>query len=299
MGDRPIDLHLLGFRALGAEVTTEGEGLTCCGILKGSTIVLPFPSVGATENLIMAALGAQGVTTLCNAAREPEIADLITFLQKGGARIYGSGTSTLTIYGGLPDSAAHRVMADRMEAATFLAAGAATGGDVTMAGIDPGLLEPVLMCFSKGGCGIDCAPGRIRLRAPSRLSAGGVITTAPYPGFPTDAQAVCMGAFLRGRGVTAFRERIFKERFRHVPAFRALGGRIELAGELAVVHGVCQTWGCAMEATDLRGGAAMVVAALGAEDESYITKVEHIHRGYAGFTRRLCALGADCMLIDR
>ncbi len=293
LGARPIDMHLGGLKTLGAEVFWEDGGLTCCGKLKGGTVVLPFPSVGATENLILAAIGAEGVTIICNAAREPEIGDLIGFLSSGGARIYGTGTSVLEIHGGFPESACYKVMPDRMEAATYLSAAAATGGLLLLRDIAPGLLQPVLDPYRRAGCVLRPEANTIFLRAPHRMKGGGVIKTSPYPGFPTDAQAPVMAAFLRAEGVTVFEETVFSDRYRHVPALREMGGKIETISSLAVVTGVEKTLGTKMEATDLRGGAAMVIAALGAEGDSFITGVHHIHRGYGDFAQKLSLLGAD------
>ena len=292
LGARPIDLHLAGLEALGAEFSWDRDRLVCRGKLRGGAVTLPFPSVGATENLILAALGAEGTTTIYHAAREPEIGDLIGFLTAGGARIYGAGTSMLQIEGGFPDAAAYTVLPDRMEAATFLAAAASAGGDLCLERTRPGDYGPVIQVLRAAGCRIEEGPGEVRIHGPERLQSVPPIRTAPYPGFPTDAQAPVMAALLRAQGVTVFEETVFADRYRHVPALRALGGRIQVSGAIAAVTGVPELHGAAMEATDLRGGAAMVVGALGAQGTSRIGSVQHILRGYEDFARRLAALGA-------
>ena len=292
LGARPIDLHLAGLEALGAEFSWDRDRLVCRGKLRGGAVTLPFPSVGATENLILAALGAEGTTTIYHAAREPEIGDLIGFLTAGGARIYGAGTSMLQIEGGFPDAAAYTVLPDRMEAATFLAAAASAGGALCLERTRPGDYGPVIQVLRAAGCRIEEGPGEVRIHGPERLQSVPPIRTAPYPGFPTDAQAPVMAALLRAQGVTVFEETVFADRYRHVPALRALGGRIQVSGAIAAVTGVPELHGAAMEATDLRGGAAMVVGALGAQGTSRIGSVQHILRGYEDFARRLAALGA-------
>ncbi len=291
LGDRPIDLHIEGLKKLGAQLIIDHRGLTCCGKLKGETVVLPFPSVGATENIIMAALGAQGLTTLCNAAKEPEIVDLVCFLKSGGADIVGAGTSVLQIRGGFPNSSEYWVMADRMEAATYLASAVCTGGSVLLKNIDPGLLTPVLQKYRQAGCNQKLEKNQIYLEAPRRVGNCGLIRTAPYPGFPTDAQAPVMASLIKANGVTVFDETVFSDRYRHVPALQKMGADIKVVSSLAVVTGCDRIKGARMTATDLRGGAAMVVAALGAEGYSVIDGVCHIRRGYGHIVEKLRSIG--------
>ncbi len=293
LGDRPIDLHIAGLRKMGADLCDDNGGLICCGKLKGKTIVLPFPSVGATENLVMAALGAQGTTTLCNVAKEPEIGDLIRFLNLGGAHISGGGTSVLQIQGGFPDFCEYRVMPDRMEAATYLAAAVATSGNVLLKDIDPCLLAPVLLKYRQAGCELRLERDKIYLKAPGRVGSCGLIRTAPYPGFPTDAQAPVMASLLKSDGVTVFDETVFTSRYRHVPALLEMGGDIKVGSSLAFLTGCERIKGARMTATDLRGGAAMVVAALGAEGTSLIDGVCHLHRGYGNMVEKLRSLGGN------
>ena len=293
LGERPIDLHLNGFRSLGAVCREDGEGLHLESAgLRGAVIVLPFPSVGATENLMMAALAARGTTILCNAAREPEICDLAGFLRAGGARIFGDGTGCIQIEPGLPHGAEYRVMPDRVEAATYLCAGASAGGSLTLRGIREELLLPVCKTLRNAGCQIDGDCDIIKLHS-GPLGGCRFVRTAPYPGFPTDAQAVTMAALLKARGISVFEETVFSRRFQHVPALRDLGADIRVGGSVAAVLGGAPQRGAVMDATDLRGGAAMVVAALGAEGESAVRRIEHIERGYDALVPGLAALGAD------
>ncbi len=293
LGERPIDLHLKGLHTLGAEIKWEEDHLTCCGKLKGGTVVLPYPSVGATENLILAALGGDSPTTICNAAREPEIGDLIGFLRTCGAEIDGKDTGTLRIKPGNLHGGTYTVMADRAEAATWLSAVAATGGSVSLRGIRPEWLSPVLSVYRIAGCRIRETQNGVALDAPERLKGAGVIRTAPYPGFPTDAQAPVMASFLQSRGITVFEETVFSQRYRHVPALKSMGADITTASSVAVVTGVAKTYGADMESTDLRGGAAMVVAALAGHGQSRIFGLRHIRRGYGDMTGKLRQLGAE------
>lgn len=294
LGERPIDLHLLGLRLMGVEYEYDAETLHCrANALHGCTVALPFPSVGATENLILAALACDGEVTLCNAAREPEIGDLIGFLHACGAKIDGAGSSVLHIGGSEPlHGARYAVMPDRMEAATYLAAAAATRGRLVLHGANPAHLQAVISVLERGGCEIAGRPDEVIIRC-DRLSAVSPIITAPYDGFPTDAQAPVMAALASAEGVSIFEETIFSDRLRHVAALRAMGARIHAAGRHAVVTGVKSLHGASVEATDLRGGAAMVIAALSAEGESRITRTEHMERGYASFAQTLRSCGAQ------
>lgn len=293
LGKRPIDLHLLGLESMGAQIRWEGDCCSCQGRLTGKTVVLAFPSVGATENLILAALGARGTTTICNAAREPEIRDLAGFLRKAGAKITGDGTGVIQIVSTPLRDTEYRVMPDRMEAVTYLAALAATGGHGLLRGARKEDVQAVLEVLQKAGCEIRTGHEMLELQAPPRLKGVGLIRTAPHPGFPTDAQAPLMAALLRAEGTTLFQEQVFPRRFGHVPALRAMGGKILTAGTLAMVRGVTGTRGAVVRAADLRGGAALVLAALAARGQSRIYGLEHIHRGYDALTGKLRQLGGD------
>ncbi len=293
LGPRPIDLHLEAIRALGAQVREESGGrLYCRGKLTGGEIVLARPSVGATENAMLAAVAAEGTTVLHNAAREPEIADLQGFLRTLGAQVRGAGSSTIVIEGGKPlHGGEFTVMGDRIVACTYLSAAAAAGGSITVTGADPAHLSAVTAVFSEAGCAVRSGGGGVELISRRPLESAGAVHTAPYPGFPTDAQPPVMAALARGRGTTLFVEHIFENRYRHVSELRRMGADIRVEGRVAVVCGVPALHGAAVEAADLRGGAALLVAALGAEGESVITGVHHLDRGYASLEADLCALG--------
>lgn len=294
LGERPIDLHLRGLRHMGAVCWHEGEALCCqAEKLHGCTFALPFPSVGATENLILAALSAQGEVILCNCAREPEIGDLIGFLQACGTKITGKGSSVLRIKGAQAlHGCAYTVMPDRMEAATYLAAAAATRGALCLKNVCPSHFTSVTDLLRLGGCTADVGQNEIYLEC-ERLQAVSPIRTAPYDGFPTDAQAPVMATMATAQGVTVFEERIFENRYCHVPALQAMGADICTAGPYAVVRGGKALRGARVEATDLRGGAAMVIAALSAQGESYIHSTEHMERGYEDFAENLRSCGAQ------
>ena len=295
IGARPIDLHLFAQRTLGACIRAEGGSLDCTASgLAGAEIVLSIPSVGATENAMLAAIGAKGVTTVSNAAREPEIVDLQAFLQKLGASVHGAGTSTVVIEGAEEPlhGCCHRILGDRIAAATYLAAAAASGGDIFLRDVDYRHLSTVTGVLRQAGCGLVCRDDGIRLTSDGHLRAVSPIRTAPYPGFPTDAQAVLMASLLRSSGTTVFVENIFESRYRHVPELVRMGADIRLEGRVAVVCGVERLHGADVLSADLRGGAALVIAALQAEGQSSIHRTHHIQRGYADLTGDLARLGA-------
>lgn len=301
LGARPIDLHLAALRSMGAAIQETGGRLVCRRErLTGTEIVLSLPSVGATENAMLAACGAEGTTVIANAAREPEIVDLQTFLQKMGAHVQGAGSSTVVVEGGAPlHGCVHTVVADRIVAATYLAAAAGTGGDIRLEGVDYRHLSAVATMLRQAGCRLTCGETSIRLQAPRRLQSAGPIRTAPYPGFPTDAQAVLMASLLRSEGATVFVENIFDSRYRHVPEMVRMGADIRLEGRVAVVCGVDRLYGAAVRAKELRGGASLVLAGLQAEGETVVTGVEHIQRGYEDLTGELAQLGADIRQEER
>jgi UDP-N-acetylglucosamine 1-carboxyvinyltransferase len=300
LGPRPIDLHLAGLRAMGAEIREEGGTLHCrAPRLRGTDIVLSIPSVGATENLMLAACGAEGVTKISNAAREPEIRDLQEFLVACGARVRGAGTSTVIVEGGAPlHGCTYTVMPDRIVAATYLSAVAAAGGEALLSGAREDHLLAVTAALRAAGCRIREDERGIAIRAEEPLRAVNMIRTAPYPGFPTDAQALVMAALLRSQGVTVFEENIFENRYRHVGELVRMGAEIRIFGRVAVVTGVPALHGAAVQATDLRGGAALCVAALAAEGRTQVTDTHHIDRGYEDLTRDLRALGAQITYRD-
>lgn len=298
LGPRPIDLHLAALRQLGAELKEEGGRLLCgARRMTGREIALSLPSVGATENAILAACGAEGETILFNAAREPEIADLQDFLCAMGCKVRGAGSSTVCVMGRQSThDAVHTVMPDRIAAATYLSAVAAAGGQVELLGVDYRHLSTVTAALHAAGCQITGGEGRISLRSDGALRSAGTVRTAPYPGFPTDAQAVVMAALLRSQGATVFVENIFENRYRHVDELRRMGADISVADRVAVVTGVPRLFGEDVRATDLRGGAALLVAGLAARGTTRIGDIYHIQRGYADPVGDLRALGAEISL---
>lgn len=298
LGARPVDLHLWAMERLGARTEQTGDRITCrAGRMQGGNIPLRFPSVGATENAMLAALACREAVTIQNAAREPEIADLARFLRVLGAQVAGEGTPCLTVRGGGPlRGASYTVMPDRMETATYLCAAAGCGGDVFLSGAERRSLEAVVSVLGRSGCEITEEADGLRIQAAGRLTPPASIVTAPYPGFPTDAQAPVMAALLRAEGTTGFTETIFENRMRHVPQLQRLGADITLCGRRAVVRGVDSLRGAALEATDLRCGAALIVAALQAEGESRVTGVGYIRRGYEALSENLRSAGAAIAL---
>ena len=295
LGPRPIDLHLAGLRKLGAEIEECGGVLHCRGKhLRGASIVLSLPSVGATENLMLAACGAEGVTTIINAAREPEIEDLQNFLTACGAKITGAGTSVITVTGKRPlHGCTYRIMPDRIVAATYLCAAASAGGEIFLRGAREEHLATLTALLREAGCHVRADKTGIGCVCRDRLRAVSPVRTAPYPGFPTDAQAVLMAALLRSQGATVFEENIFTSRYRHAGELSRMGADIRVFGRTAVVTGVPALHGACVRSTDLRGGAALCVAALGAEGESRVTEISHIQRGYEDIAADLRSLGAE------
>ena len=302
LGPRPIDLHLAAIRSLGAQVREQGGELHCsaAGGLAGCEITFSIPSVGATENAMLCACGAEGVTVICNAAREPEIVDLQAFLRALGADVRGAGTSVITVRGKKPlHGGEHTVMPDRIVAATLLTAVAAAGGEAELLGIDYRQLSTVTAVLTEAGCRIRSGSDSIHICREAPLRGVRPIRTAPYPGFPTDAQPPVMAALCRGTGTTVFVENMFESRYRHVDELSRMGADIRVEGKVAVVCGVERLHGAALQAADLRGGAALVVAALGAEGRSEITGLHHMDRGYYGLEDTLRGLGADIVRVPR
>jgi UDP-N-acetylglucosamine 1-carboxyvinyltransferase len=300
LGPRPIDLHLAALRTLGGEITEQGGSLDCVGAaLHGGEIHLRFPSVGATENAMLAAVGCREPVTVNNAAREPEIVDLQQFLRGIGADVSGAGSSTVVIRGGSPlHGCCHRVIGDRIAAATWLSAAASAGGRVEVTGIPPQLLGTVLSLLEEAGCTIRTGSAWVELQRTAPLHGVRPIRTMPYPGFPTDAQPPLMGALATAQGTTVFVETIFENRYRHAGELTCMGADIRVEGRVAVVCGVPHLQGAAVEAADLRGGAALVVAALGARGESRICGIHHIDRGYSNMEETLRSLGGEITRLD-
>ena len=292
LGARPLDLHRSALETLGAQTEALSDGISCRGRLRAGTVILRYPSVGATENLLLAALCAEGPVRILGAAAEPEVDDLIAFLTACGAEISGAGGPCLTIRPSSLHGAEHRILPDRMEAATWLCAAACAGGSLTLSGLVPAHLRPVSDALRLAGCRITEEADRMSVTA-GPLRAIPPIVTGPYPAFPTDAQAPLMAALLKASGTTILEETVFEDRFRHIPALRAMGGDIETVGRLARIRGVKQLHGARIRATDLRGGAAMVCAALGAEGETVLTDAGLLDRGYQDLIKNLNLLGAS------
>lgn len=300
LGPRPIDMHLDALRALGADITEHGGNIICkADRLRGCRIDLAFPSVGATENSMLAASRAKGTTVITNAAREPEIWDLQRFLNKIGAKVFGAGSSIITVEGGdFGYSAEHKVIPDRIVSATYLCCAACCGGRVKVEGIIPNHLQTVCDALEEMGCTVIVGDDYVYIRAEDSLKAIRPVITRPYPGFPTDAQPPLMAACLKAEGTTAFVENIFENRYRHVDELKRMGADIRLEGRIAIVSGVKKLCAAPVTCTDLRGGAALIAAALGAEGESVISEVRHIDRGYENIEKALSEIGADIIRIQ-
>jgi UDP-N-acetylglucosamine 1-carboxyvinyltransferase len=292
IGLRPVDQHVKGLTAMGAEIDLEHGYINARGRLRGTTIVFDIATVTGTENLLMAATLAQGTTVLENAAREPEIVDLAACLAKMGARIHGAGTDRIMVEGVTSLSGAtHAIMPDRIETGTFLVAVAATGGDVAVTGTLPGTLEAVLEKLREAGARVDVAGDVLRVRRDGPLAAVS-IRTAPHPGFPTDMQAQFMALAARAQGTAVITETIFENRMMHVQELKRLGADIEVEGNTAVVKGAAKLTGADVMATDLRASACLVIAGLVAEGQTTIDRIYHLDRGYEHIEEKLSALGA-------
>ncbi|MFA6094082.1 MAG: UDP-N-acetylglucosamine 1-carboxyvinyltransferase [Elusimicrobiota bacterium] len=298
IGLRPIDIHLKGFSALGALSRAEGGDVVLEGTLRPRRLRLRFPSVGATENLMMAAAAVEGETVLSNAAREPEIADLGKFLCSMGARVLGAGTSRVSIRGcSKLKGARHRIMPDRIEAGTYLLACAAAGGSVVLRGASSKDLGALIAGLRKAGARVREVPGGLRMDAPKRLRPVS-IRTRPHPGFPTDLQAPWMALMALAKGACAVDEAVFERRFLHAAELLRMGADIAVEGRRARITGVPELLGAPVMASDLRAGAALVVAALAARGRSVIQRVYHIDRGYERMELCLRKLGARMRRVE-
>ncbi len=295
IGSRPIDQHLKGFEAMGAEVEI-GNGFIEAkvdGRLKGDKVYLDFPSVGATENIMMAASMAEGTTIIENAAEEPEIVCLATYLNAMGAKVRGAGTGTIRIDGVEElHGADHTIIPDRIEAGTYMAAAAITGGNVLVENVLPEHLRPVIAKMTEMGVHIEEEGTGLRVIGPEKLKAVD-IKTMPHPGFPTDMQSQMMAMMLIAEGNSVITETVFENRFMHVEEFRRMNGDIKIEGRTSIVNGPVALQGAEVASTDLRAGAALVLTGLVAEGRTRVTELKHIDRGYVGFTEKLLALGAD------
>jgi UDP-N-acetylglucosamine 1-carboxyvinyltransferase len=292
-GPRPVDLHLKGLASLGAKISIEhGYINAMAGALRGTEITLAIPSVGATVNIIMAAVLAEGRTVIENAAREPEISELALALTSGGARIEGEGTSRVTIDGVSSIAPyAHRVIPDRIEAGTFAAAAAITGGRVEIADCNPSHIGSVLEKLEECGARVERAADAVTVTGPERLAPVNV-ETGFYPGFPTDMQAQIMASLSLARGTSTVVERVYPDRFTHVPELCRFGAKIVRDGSVAVITGVEKLEGAPVMATDIRASSALILAGLAAEGETTILRVYHIDRGYERIEDKLRSIGA-------
>ncbi len=296
IGLRPIDMHISAMEQLGAEVFEEHGRLhfECKNGLHGARVILPFPSVGATENIMIASCVAKGITVITNAAREPEISDLADFLNGCGAKIHGAGDSTIIIDGVERLTATtHTVIPDRIAASTYLLAGAITHGRVCIKEIIPAHLGALIPVLKQSGCDISVSNRWICISSPPRLSRVKTVRTMPYPGFPTDVQAPLTAMLSVADGTSVVVENIFECRYKHVSELIRLGAKINVEGRTAVIEGVPYLTGASVVSPDLRGGFALVIAGLAAKGETVISGVEHIDRGYENPEKLLSALGAD------
>ncbi len=300
LGPRPIDMHLAALRRMGVTIKEEYGVLDCTAEngLKGANITLSFPSVGTTENIMLAAVLAEGTTVIQNAAREPEIADLAGLLNSCGAKISGAGCGRMVIKGVKKlHGCEYRIMPDRIVCATYLSCAAASGGEIVASCCRPSDMESVISIFEQMGCIIHSSEDKIYFSAGYPLKAVSPIRTMVYPGFPTDAQAVVMAALCKARGTSVFVENIFENRFKHVGELCRMGADILAEGKTAIVRGVDRIYGAKVCASDLRGGAGLVTAALSAEGTSEISNIRYIDRGYEEMENVLSSVGADMIRV--
>lgn len=296
LGPRPIDIHLTALRKMGVTIK-EDHGVLDCKVEKelcGAKIMLPFPSVGATENIILAAVLAKGETEIRNAAREPEIADLAKYLNSCGARVRGAGTGTIIITG-VPvlTGSIYKVMPDRIVAATYMCAAAITGGEININCICIEDIDSIIPVFEEMGCYMYSYSDNLYLSGKKQLKAVKKIITMPYPGFPTDAQPMIMATLCKAKGTSMFIENIFENRYKHASELIKMGADIKSEGKVAIVEGVGTLYGTSLTAPDLRGGAALVLAGLAAEGVTTVTDIYHIDRGYDEIETILCSVGGN------
>ena len=300
IGLRPIDLHIKGLKALNVDITERSGVISCDGKnLTGGVVNLDFPSVGATENIIMAAALAPGRTVILNAAKEPEIEDLQNFINQMGGKVSGAGSSTVTVEGvtGLHGTE-YAPMPDRIVAGTYLIAGAMCGGEIEVTDVNPEHIQSVLFKLRESACKIEIKRDKIVLTAPERLTACHLVETNPYPGFATDLQAQMLAALSIADGTSVIIENIFETRFRHAGELVKMGANITIRDRMAVIRGVPSLSGAEVFAFDLRGGAALVLAGLAASETTVVNDIYHIERGYFAFEQNLSQLGADIRRVN-
>ena len=294
IGTRPIDLHLKSFEKLGINITKNYGNISCiCDKIVPEKIHLDFPSVGATENIILATCLTKGTTTITNAAREPEIIDLQNFLNRMGAKIKGAGSNTIEIQGveKLKD-VSYNIMADRIEAGTYLCLAAMTNGNILLKNIDSTYINPVINKLEEAGCNFNETKSSIEITAPKRLKAVD-IKTMPYPGFPTDMQSIFGTALTIAKGTSVIVENIFENRYKYLQELARMGAKSTIEGKTAIIKGVRKLCGARVRATDLRGGAALVIAGASAKGKTTVENIEYILRGYEKFEQKLSKLNID------
>lgn len=295
LGPRPIDIHLKCFEKMGVSVIEKHGVLSClCERLHGAHLNLPFPSVGATENVMILAAKADGETIIRNAAREPEIKDLAEFLNKCGAQILGAGTDKIIIKGVKKlKGCEHTIISDRIEASTYMAFCAVTGGDLLIKDVQTEFVQPVIYAFREAGCKTEFYKNSLRICAPKQLGRVNRVKTLVYPGFPTDSVMNLMAMCAVAKGTSVFEETIFQNRFNSAQELNKMGAQIKVYDRIAVVEGVEELFGAEVKATDLRGGASLVCAGLCANSPTTITQTSHIYRGYENLVENLQKIGAD------
>lgn len=300
IGTRPIDLHLKGFRAMGAEITLGyGYVEAKADRLRGERIYLDFPSVGATENIMMAAALAEGTTIIENAAEEPEIVDLANFINKMGGNVKGTGTDTIRIEGIKElGNATHRAIPDRVEAGTFMIAGAITGGDIIVDNVVLCHLVPIIAKLKEAGVVVEELGSAVRVKSTGRVEAVD-IKTLPYPGFPTDMQAQMMALMCVAKGTSVITETVFDNRYMHVTELRRMGADIKIDGRSAVIRGLPKLTGARVKATDLRAGAALILAGLVARGRTEVYGIHHLDRGYENLDEKFQSLGAKVQRVEK
>ena len=308
IGPRPIDLHLKALRSMGAKVNDAQRGFIYCEAdrLRGCDIQLDYPSVGATENIMLASVFAEGETYIRNAAKEPEINDLQNYMNGLGIEVSGAGTSIIRIKGNGSGSGGgntlrdveHTIITDRIVAGTYMVAAAITGGELVLKNVIQEHLSSIISILRECGCKISIRGSNMHITGPTRLRSIDSIRTLPYPGFPTDMQAQMVAALTVARGTSIMVETVFENRYKHVEELARMGANIKLEGRMAVIKGVKQLTGASVTARDLRGGAALVLAGLAADGETEISDIKHIERGYEKIEDKLAQAGANIQRVD-
>ena len=307
IGPRPIDLHLKALRSMGAKVNDAQRGFIYCEAdrLKGCDIQLDYPSVGATENIMLASVFAEGETYIRNAAKEPEINDLQNYMNGLGIEVSGAGTSIIRVKGNGSGSGGsrlqdveHTIITDRIVAGTYMVAAGITGGELILRNVIQEHLSSIISILRECGCRIGMRGNNMHISGPARLKGIDSIRTLPYPGFPTDMQAQIVAALTVARGTSIMVETVFENRYKHVEELARMGANIKLEGRMAVIKGIKQLIGATVTARDLRGGAALVLAGLAADGETEISDIKHIERGYERIEDKLAQAGADIKRVE-